>query len=86
MFSLLVVLALENTRIHICNLNNSNVAFHIKGSVNKHFDRWAALKIPDINPANSYIQFRENFDYIKFRSNTNIVKNMSGLNNCFNHT
>jgi len=38
-FSLLVVLALENTRIHICILNNSNLAFHIKGSVNKHFDR-----------------------------------------------
>ena len=38
-FSLLIVLILENTRIHICISNGSNIAFYIKELINKIFGK-----------------------------------------------
>lgn len=39
MFPLLVGLVSENTRIYICALNSSNIAFHIKELINKSFGK-----------------------------------------------
>jgi len=38
-FPLLVVFVLGNTKVYICILNSSNIAFHIKRLINKSFGR-----------------------------------------------
>ena len=86
MFSLPEVLALENTRIYICTSNSDNVISYIEKLVNECFSRWATLKIPDINLANSHIQFEGKFDYMRFINDMNIVENISRLDNSFYYT
>jgi len=61
MFLLLAVLVLENTRIYIYISNGSNITFHIEGSINKSFGKWAALKISDIDLVDGYIIFGRNW-------------------------
>jgi len=61
-FSLLAVLTLGNTRVHVYTSNSGNMASYIKAPVNQSFCFTTTLDIPDVHPNNSHIQLGENFN------------------------
>ena len=60
------ILALENSRIHICILDSYNIAPNVERPVDKIFSIKHTLSILYINPDDSYIRFRQSFDDLQF--------------------
>ena len=66
MSPLSVVLALQDSRIHIHTSNGSNITTNIKASIDECFGQRTTLRIPDVNPNNSHVQFWRDFDNSRF--------------------
>ena len=65
-FLLLAILALENSRIHIHISDSYNIASNVERPIDKIFSIKPTLSIPYINPDDSHIRFRQNFDNLQF--------------------
>jgi len=56
------VFALEDTRIHICTSNSSDVAFYIEASINQLLHFLTTLNILNVYPDDGHIWFGRKFD------------------------
>ena len=68
MSPLLVVFALENTRVHIHTTNGGNVFSYIETPIDQHLCVFTTLSILDIYPDNCHIRFRRSLDNSWFGS------------------
>jgi len=62
---LLTILVLRNTRIHISFSDSYNILFYIKISINKTLSLCIILRVPNVNPYNSYIRLGKDLDNIR---------------------
>jgi len=53
-----IIFALEDSWIHICTLNSSNIITHIKTSVDKTFGSGTTLYIPNVKPNDEHVRFQ----------------------------
>jgi len=60
-----VVLILKNVGIHICTTNSCNVTSNVEAFVNEILSFGTTLRIPNVNPDNSYVRFRRDFDNLR---------------------
>jgi len=60
------IFVLENSRIHVCSSDGSNIVADIEASVYKYFSIMSALNVPYIYPDNCYVGLQRNFDYSWF--------------------
>jgi len=65
--SLLTIFALRNTRVHVGSSDSSDIIIYIETSVNETFSFCTILRIPNINPNNSYIRFRRHVNDVQMR-------------------
>jgi len=84
--SMLPILTLRDSQIHIGSLDCSNATTNVEASINEHFGVQTTLKFPDVNLYYSHVRIRKNFDNLWFRHNIDVVEDISGSNNCFDHT
>jgi len=52
-----IVVALGNSWIYVCASNRGNVSIIVKELINEELSFSAILKVLDINPYNSHVQF-----------------------------
>ena len=78
-----IVFTLWCTGVHVDIMNYSNEAFYIESSVDETLGLGPALCVPDVNPNDWHVQFREYFDDFGFQCQNNIVENMVTLQNSF---
>jgi len=64
---LLTILALRNTRVYIGSSNSSDIITYIKIFINETFSFFTILRIPNINPNNSYVRFRRYLNDVQIR-------------------
>ena len=84
--SMLPVLTLRDSQIHIGSLDCSDVTTNVEASINEHFGFQTTLEVPDVNPYYSHVKIRENFDNLQFGHDIDVVEDISGSNDCFDHT
>ena len=70
------ILALGDSRIHICTSNYGDVIAHIEAPVNEKFSVFSTLNIPDVNPNDGHIRFRRDFNNSRFRRKGDVVENV----------
>ena len=78
------VLALGNSRIHVCASNSRDVVAYIKASIYEHFSVFTTLDIPYVDPDYGHVQFGRDFDNSRFGRKRNIVKDVVLFENGFN--
>ena len=76
MTPLSAVLALQNSWVHVCSFDHSDVVADIKAPVDEHFSILAALNVLYIDPDYCHVGFWGNFDYSRFRRKCDIVKDV----------
>jgi len=84
MFPFPAIFALQNSQVHICSLYSGNKASYIEASVDNRFSFGTALSISDVNPDDSYVQFRRKFDDSQFGGEDDIIEDMIIFKNFLN--
>ena len=64
MSPLLAILVLRNTKVHVDFSNSYDLPIYIKAFINKTPCFHTILRIPNINPYNSYVWFKRYLDNI----------------------
>ena len=77
------IFALRNARIHVCSLDNHNVAFYVETSVDKIFSLSTVLRVLYANPNDCYVRFWRSFDNIRMEHKNNVIENVGCLKNSF---
>jgi len=49
------ILALEDTRVHVCSTDSCNKLADVEAPVNEHFSTAPALDIPNVDPHNGHV-------------------------------
>jgi len=78
------ILALRNSQIYISSLNCSNKASYIKASAYDLFCVGTTLRVPNVDPDDRYVRFREDLDDARSRSKDNVVEDMVTSEDAFN--
>jgi len=52
------IFTLEDSQVHICTSNDSNIAAHIEIPVDKTFGSGTALYIPNVKPNDGHVRFQ----------------------------
>ena len=81
--SMAPLLVLQNTRIHICTMNNGDKATDIETVVDEWFGCQTTLRILYINLYYHYIRSQEYLDNMQFRCDFSVVENMDWSYKCF---
>jgi len=63
--TLLAVLALWNTVVHISFFDHSNIMIYIKGPINEILCFCTILRIPNVNSDYGHVGFGKSFDYTR---------------------
>jgi len=77
------VLALGNSRIHVCASNSRNEVTYIEASIDEHFSVFTTLGIPYVDPDYGHVRFGRDFDNSRFGRKRNIVKDVVLFENGF---
>ena len=77
------VLALGNSRIHVCASNSRNVVTYIEASIDEHFSIFTTLDIPYVDPDYGHVRFGRDFNNSRFERKQNIVKDVVLFENGF---
>ena len=80
----LVILVLWDSWIHICTMYYGNKASHIEASIDNFLHVGTILHIPNVNPNNGHIWFRQNLYDSQFGSENNVVEYVINFENAFN--
>ena len=78
------VLALGNSRVHVCASNSRDVVAYVKTSIYEHFSIFTTLDIPYVDPDYGHVRFGRDFDNSRFGCKRNIVENVILFENGFN--
>ena len=78
------VLALGNSRVHVCASNSRDVVAYVKTSIYEHFSIFTTLDIPYVDPDYGHVRFGRDFDNSWFGRKRNIVENVILFENGFN--
>ena len=79
----LAIFALENSRIHVCSSDGSDIVANIEASVYKHFSIMSTLNVPYVYPDNCHVGLQRNFDYSWFWHKRDVIEDMILSKNCF---
>jgi len=80
------ILALGDSRIHVCSSNGSDVVTYVEAPVDEHFGIAATLYISYINLDDYHVGFWGDFDDSRLQCQSDVVENIVVLDDIFDHT
>ena len=78
------IFALENSGIHICSSNHSDIVTHIEAPIDKQFSVMTTLYVPYIYSDDSHVELWRDFDYSWSGRKRNIIEDVILFEDSFN--